>query len=171
MSWPVARLDRIARLRALASGFQGGALHEAVLDAPFDDAWAWLSDLERTVPDFDEDVARLRIIRREPHPEGGERLRIHTRNTAIVLWMPTVLDAHLASGWCWMATRPLLYVIGMAAEPEGDRTRFAHFEGLAFQAPRLLQPVLRPVLAASRWRHDRHVPRDLAAIERHFRSD
>jgi hypothetical protein len=63
-----------------------------------------------------------------------------------------------------MATRPQAYLVGMAAEPDGDRTRFAHLEGFGFHAPRPLQSLLRPVLALSGWRHRRHVAHDVAAI-------
>lgn len=166
MSLPSSRLDRIARLRVLAAALPGTAVHEAVLDAPFEQAWAWVADLETSVPTFDADVARLRVVRREPHPLGGERLRIRTRTTAAALWIPGVLDAHLAPGWCWMSSRPQAYVVGMAAEPDGDRTRFAHLEGLAFNAPRPLHLLFRPVLTLSRWRHLRHIPRDVAEIAR-----
>lgn len=165
-SLPSASLDRIARLRVLSAGLPGSAVVETVLDAPFDEAWAWVADLERSVPAFDSDVARLRVVRREPHPIGGERLRIRTRYTAVALWIPAVIDVHLALGWCWMVSRPQVYVVGMAAEPDGDRTRFAHLEGLAFNIPRRLQPLLRPVLAVSSWRHLRHIPHDMAGIAR-----
>lgn len=170
-TWPSARLDRIARLRVLAAGLPGAAVVEAHLDAPFDRFWGWLSDLERSVPTFDDDVSRLRVVRRVDDPLGGERLRIRTGNTAAALWIPAILDVHLAPGWCWMASRPQLYVVGMAAEPDGAGTRFALLEGLAFDLPRPLVPLARPLLAASRWRHRRHVPRDVAAIRRETSGD
>jgi hypothetical protein len=165
-AWPSARLDRIARLRVLAAGLPGATVVETEVDAPFDRVWRWLSDLEHSVPTFDEDVSRLRVVRRVDDPLGGERLRIRTNSTAAGLWIPAILDVHLASGWCWMASRPQLYVVGMAAEPGGDRTRFALLEGLAFDLPRPVKSLARPLLAASRWRHRRHIPRDLAAIRR-----
>ncbi len=177
---PEARLDRIARLHVLAAGLPGCVVVETVLDAPFDRAWAWLADLERSVPAFDRDVADLRVVRRRPadpatpaaDPAGAgagavaERLRIHTRSTARMLWVPGVLDVDLAPGWCWMASRPQVYIVGMAAEPDGDRTRFAHLEGFGFRARGPVRQLLRPVLALSRWRHRRHIPHDVAAIAR-----
>ena len=165
-TWPAARLDRIARLRVLAAGLPGTAVLETVFDAPFDQVWSCLTDFERSVPAFDADVARLRIVERRGDPGRGETLRIATRQTGRVLWLPAVLDVDLAPGWCWMVTRPQLYVVGMAAEPEGDRTRFAHLEGVALAAPRPLRPLLRPLLGISRRRHQHHLPRDIAGMRR-----
>ena len=171
--FPEARLDRIARLRVLAAGLPGTVVVETVLDAPFDRAWAWLSDLERSVPAFDRDVADLRVVRRRPASDDGtgsgtraERLRIHTRSTGRMLWVPGVLDVDLAPGWCWMASRPQIYIVGMAAAPDGDRTRFAHLEGFGFRAQGPVRRLLGPLLALSRWRHRRHIPHDVAAIAR-----
>jgi len=174
--FPAARLDRIARLHALAAGLPGCAVLETVLDAPFDRVWDWVSDLERSVPAFDSDVADLRVLRRQPLPgdtgdtgdtgDAGERLLVRSRSSANALWLRTLFDVDLAPGWCWMTTRPQAYIVGMAAEPDGDRTRFAQLEGVGIDAPGPVQLLVRPVLALSRWRHHRHVPHDLAAIAR-----
>jgi hypothetical protein len=166
--WPDAGLDRIARLRVLAAGLPGAAVVEARLDAPFDRVWGWVSDLERSVPSFDAGVRSLRVVRREPAGDG-ERLRI--RSTAAALWLPVTFDVDLAPGWCWMASRPQAYVVGMAAEPDGDGTRYAHLEAVAFAAPRAVRPLLAPLLAASRARHRRHVSRDVAGIRRGVEGD
>lgn len=172
--FPSARLDRIARLHALAAGLPGCVVLETVLDAPFDRAWAWVSDLERSVPAFDSDVADLRVLRRRPLPDpvdgdgdgDSERLLIRSRSSARALWLTAVFDVDLAPGWCWMTTRPQVYIVGMAAEPDGDRTRFAQLEGVGIDAPGPVRLLVRPLLALSRWRHRRHVPHDLAAIAR-----
>lgn len=165
-AWPTAELDRIARLRLLSAGLPGTVIEETVLDMPFAEAWGAITDFERSVPAADSDVARLHITRRRGDPATGERLRFVSWQTARVLWLPAVLDVDLSPGWCWMVTRPQLYVVGMAAEPDGDQTRFAHLEGLAVNAPRWARPLLRPVLAGSRWRHRRHIPHDLIGFER-----
>jgi hypothetical protein len=147
-AWPAARLDPIARLRALAAGLPGAALHERVIDAPFADVWGYVSDLEHSVPEWDRDVARIRIVR-----SSGERLRVHSWSPRVPV--PLGFDVTLRPGWCWMASH--LYVVGMAAVPDGDRTRFAHLEGFVAGGP---------LLRLSRWRHRAHVVRDVDGIER-----
>jgi hypothetical protein len=165
-AWPTAELDRITRLHVLAAGLRGVAVRETVLEAPFERAWSAITDFERSVPAADDDVRRVRIVARAGDPATGEQLRFYTRQTARLLWIPAVIDVTLWPGWCWMVTRPHAYVVGMAAEPDGEQTRFAVLEGLAFPAPRWLRRPLQPLLAASRWRHRRHVPRDLAGFAR-----
>lgn len=151
-AWPMAELDGIARLRALAAGLPGTAVQERLIDAPFDTVWGFVTDLETSVPEFDRDVARIRIVR-----AAGEHLRIHAWSPGVPLPLP--FDVTLRPGWCWMVSDPQIYVVGMAAIPERDRTRFAHLEGLVGR-------FLTPVLPVSRWRHRRHVARDLDGIER-----
>jgi hypothetical protein len=156
--WPRAELGNIQRLRVLAAGLPGTALGERIIDAPFPRVWAWVADLEHSVPTFDANVASLRIIEgREP-----SHRRVRTRSTFRGLFLPLNFDVDLEDGWCWMVSRPQLYVVGMAAEPNGDRTHWAQLEGFAGSAP----SVLRPVLAATRWRHRRHVLHDIDGIAR-----
>jgi hypothetical protein len=150
-AWPTARLDPIAKLRVLEASLPGVAMRERVIDAPFDDVWGFVSDLEASVPEFERDVARLRVVRAE-----GDRLRVHSWSPGVPV--PLGFDVTLRPGWCWMVSR--LYVVGMAAVPEGERgerTRFGHLEGFV---------VGGPLLGLSRWRHRRHVARDLDGIER-----
>lgn len=164
--WPTATLDRIARLEVLAAALPGVAIAETELDAPFEQVWQMLTDFERAVPAFDADVARCRVVERRGDPGGTEKLRLVSYQSARVLWLPAVFDVDLSPGWCWMVSRPQAYVVGMAAEPDGERTRFAHLEGLAIKMPWRFRAVLRPLLAGSRWRHQRHVRRDLAGMRR-----
>jgi len=154
--WPTAELDRVARLRVLAAGLPGVALRERTIDVPFDRVWAFVSDFERSVPAFDADVSSLRIRRRD-----GGRLGIVARGSWRLLRAPLAFDVDLRAGWCLMVSRPRFYVVGMAAEPDGDRTRFGHLEGLVGDTR-----FLRPLLAVSRVRHRRHVAHDLDGIER-----
>lgn len=154
--WPVAELDGIARLRVVAAGLPGVTLHERVLAASFEVVWGYVGDLERSAPAFDSDVSSLTIRRRD-----GDRLRIVARGPWWLLKGPLGFDVDLRPGWCWMVSRPRLYVVGMAAEPDGDRTRLGHLEGVVGD-----RRLLRPVLALSRWRHRYHVPRDVDRIER-----
>ena len=162
---PVATLGRIDRLRVLAAALPGVDVQERVIDAPFDRVWGWVSDLERSVPQFDADVAKLRVLERRG-PAGDERLRIRAAGPAKLLWLPWTFDVDLRPGWCWMVSTPQSYLVGMAAEPVGEQTRFAHLEGIAFKGPRAVQAALGPLYAVSRWRHTRHLPHDLANIAR-----
>jgi hypothetical protein len=121
-AWPSARVDAVARLRAMAAALPHAAYCERTLDAPFDAVWAVYGDLERGVPRFEWSVRSLEIVRRE-----GEALELVAsgplgeRGAFRALWRP---------GWCVMTDASGAAQIGMAAAPEGaNRTRVAHFEG------------------------------------------
>jgi hypothetical protein len=159
MTWPTVELDRVARLRVLSRALAGVAFEERTIAAPFDVVWGFVSDLEHSVPRFDRDVASLEIVERD-----GDRLKIHSRPPFLPIAFR--LDAELREGWCWMVARPQLYVVGMAAEPIGEHTRFAMLEGMSVAAAAVLRPMLAPVGAISQWRHRRHLPHDVDRIER-----
>jgi hypothetical protein len=58
-------------------------------------------------------------------------------------------EVELRDGWCLM--RSSVYLVGMAATPLGERTRFVHLEGLPYRGGvplRALRPVLRRVVRA-----------------------
>jgi hypothetical protein len=133
--WPTAQLDPVRQLRVLAEVLPGVGLVERVLDVPYARVWSFLEDLERSVPTFDPMVRSLRVLARE-----GERLTAAT-------WMPHLpvplrFEVELRDGWCLMRSR--LYLVGMAAVPLGDRTRYAHLEGLPIRGLPVLRP-LRPL--------------------------
>jgi len=156
MTWPIAELSPIGRARALAAGLPGAVLHEGVIDRPLDAVWGFIADLERSVPTFDDGVARLRVVDRD-----GTRLRVATRASWRMGGLPLDFDVDLEEGWCWMVARPRIYVVAMAAEPDPvdpDRTRYAHLEGITVR-PRILA-------RATRWRSRRHIASDVAGIER-----
>jgi hypothetical protein len=160
--WPTAELDGIARLRVLAAGLPGAVLHERTLAAPYDEVWGFLADLERSAPAFDSDVESLRVLRRQ-----GDRLLIEATNPWRLVRWRLRFDVDLTDGWCWMVSRPQLYIVGMAAEPAGAHsTRFGHLEGLVVPGSRMRRAAASPLLALSRWRHRHHVPRDVDRIER-----
>ncbi len=122
MSWPEVELDPVVRLRALAAALPHAALEEAVIEAPFARVWSFVDDLERGVPQFEGNVKRLHVLRRE-----GERLWLASEAP---LGLSFRLEAVLRPGWCVMHTASGSVQIGMAARAEGaGRTRFAHFEG------------------------------------------
>ena len=65
-----------------------------------------------------------------------------------------------------MVARNGLYVVGMAVEREGERTRIAHLEGGAVRGSTWKRRLAAPVLVLSRWRHRFHLERDLDGIAR-----
>lgn len=158
-TWPTATLSPAARLRALAAGLPGVVVEQRELEAPVAQVWAFIADLPRSVPTFDESVASLEIVSRE-----GTRLTVRARSGWGIGRVPLVFDVDLEPGWCWMVSRPRLYVVGMAAEPHPDddgRTVFTHLEGVPFGGR-----VLGPAARATRRGRRRHVSSDLDGIER-----
>jgi hypothetical protein len=140
VSWPQATLDPIRRLRVLASALPGVGMVERTIDAPFDRVWGFVADLEHSVPAFDVLVSSLQITRRD-----GDHLVVRAKSP--LARRPTRFEAELTDGWCWMQSA--VYLVGMAAVPDGDRTRFANLEGVPFSssATRLLRPLFRRVVA------------------------
>ena len=114
-----------------------GGFAEAVIDVPYERAWAWLSDLERSVPAFDRRVDRLRITARRPAPDGvAEDLSFVTTRRRVSL----PFTARLEDGWCVMRARGRIFVVVMAAVPDGaGRTRYAQLEAMPLPGGRLLQ--------------------------------
>lgn len=163
-AWPTATMAPAARLRALAAGLPGTVIEERVLDAPFERVWGFIADLERSVPTFDRDVARLRVTSR-----SGTHVQARATSSWRHAGIPLDFEVDLEPGWCWMVSRPRLYVVGMAAAPlpgDPERTQYLHMEGLPF-AGRVLGPVAR----ATRGRHRRHVASDVDGIERALASE
>jgi hypothetical protein len=132
MTWPVADLDAIRRLRALAGAVPGAIVAETVVDAPFEQVWAVAADLDHELPAYLPDVRSFVITRRD-----GERLEAYARGYA---GLRARFDIVLRPGWCVMRSRFLLG--GMAAVPDGDRTRFAFLGGTHIPAQRAVAPAL-----------------------------
>jgi hypothetical protein len=154
--WPTARLDSVRQLQVLAGVLPGVGLVERVLDAPYQQVWSWLADLERSVPAFDPMVGSLRVLSRE-----GERLTVVTRMPLLPLTLR--FQVELREGWCLMRSRA--YLVGMAAVPQGAQTRYAHLEGLPWRGGpllRLLRPLFRRVVGGD----VRGIVRTLAAQQR-----
>lgn len=132
-AWPVADLDPVARMRALAAAVPHAAIDETLFDVPFERFWSFIEDLENSNPRYEGPVNRLRILER-----SGERIQLEARISP-GLWI--AFDCVLRSGWCIM--RSSTAEIGMAAHPEGvGRTRFIHFENSS-----LFGRIARPFLA------------------------
>jgi hypothetical protein len=126
-------LDPVVRLRVLAAALPGSAVVERVLDAPFDAVWAIAGDLEGGVRRFEASVAHAKVTARH-----GDRMQLLSYGR---LGPPIRFEVVLREGWCWMQSR--LFIVGMAARPEGKQTRFAHLEGTRLSAGRLAGPLLR----------------------------
>jgi hypothetical protein len=136
VNWPIGEIDDLRRLRVLHAALPGSMLAETVLPAAFERVWSVLGDVEGQFPGLVPDVRSVRILGRD-----GERLRVLVRGRS---GLRAPFDMVLRPGWCLMQSR--LLVFGMAAVPDGDRTRFAYLAGLRGPGTRLLRPV-RGVLA------------------------
>lgn len=149
-TWPRAELDPIRRARVLAAALGGGCA-EGVVDAPFAATWAWLTDFERSVPAFDAQVHRLRVLRRQATADH-EQLRLRSSFYAL----PTWFDVRLEEGFCLMRGVGRLYVVVMAAVPNGPaRTRVAMAEAIPLPGGRRARSFLQ-----------RFVEHDLQGIQR-----
>jgi hypothetical protein len=164
-SWPVAELDRVARLRVLAAGIPGATFREYRVRSDFEHAWSILADLERSVPVYDGQVTRLDVVDRTPAPDGvGERLQARVRVSKWTGPLTQRFDIDLSPGWCWMVADPQLYLVGMAAEPDGTGTRLGHLEGVPLPTGRALRPLVGPALRLLRPLHRHHVEGDIKGI-------
>jgi hypothetical protein len=156
--WPQARLGNVGRLRALAAGFPGSAYAERVIPASFDEVWGYFSDMERSVPSFDETVTEFRIVSRT-----AAGLTARARGPGLPIRF--TLDVDLERGWCLMTARPVYYLVAFAAEPSGDQTRFAHAEACNVCGPKLVRDAARPFLKMARRWIAGHVERDIDGLE------
>jgi hypothetical protein len=133
--------DPIDRLHLIAAGIPGAALVERVLDAPYDDVWATATDFEGCLAGFEMSVSGARVVQRD-----GERLTLESRLP--VLRTRQRVDVHLRDGWCLMQGR--VFVAGMAARPEGERTRFAHLEAARGPGAGLTRPLMKAKMVLTR---------------------
>jgi hypothetical protein len=132
-AWPQADLGPVRRMRILAAALPHAAFRERLLDAPFDHVWGVAGDLERGTPRWKKNVTGLAVLAQE-----AEHLEVEIRS---YLGVRMRLRAVLQPGWCVMQGR--LLVVGMAAAPAGEQTRFAHFEALSLPGSGVLSPLLR----------------------------
>ena len=125
-TWPVADLDPVTRLHAVAAGMPNAATAEVTVATPYDDTWRWLMDFELTTPQFDTAVKRVRIRRRT---DRGVKMWVWAGPIPI----PFHFDVTIEDGWCLMRATGRLFVVLMAAVPDPDdpgRTRYAHAEAI-----------------------------------------
>jgi hypothetical protein len=144
--WPVAEIDPVARLHVLAAALPGAGVVERVIGIEPDRLWSVASDLERTVPAIQPHVRSLRVT-----DHDDDRL---TANVQGRLGLRARMSVVLRPRWCWMQSRFL--VVGMAAVPHPDGTRFGRLQALRFPAParKLAAPALAPALGAELRRLD-----------------
>src|SRR2546430_8773273 len=135
--WPTVELGDIERLRVLSRVLPGVWMEERVIDAPYERVWDFVSDLEGSVHMFDADVRKVRVVRRE-----GENLVLWGFGSWRFLGLPNLFRVQLRDGFCWMSSQG--YVVGMAAIPEADRTRFLLFEGLPVHGPKFFPSLAAP---------------------------
>jgi hypothetical protein len=110
-SWPTVEVDPVRRLRVLAAAVHAPLYAEDLLDAPYERVWAAAADLEASLPVL---VRPLRSF---------TLLDASTARAVSVVGHGARFEVVLRPGWCLMQSR---YVLGgMAAVPEGTRTRFA----------------------------------------------
>jgi hypothetical protein len=134
-------IDPIERLHLIAAGLPGAAVLERVLDAPFADVWATATDFEGALSGFEVSVGRARVVARD-----GEHVTLESRLP--VLRTRQRVDIHVRDGWCLMQGRG--FVAGMAARPEGERTRFAHLEAARIPGAALTRPLMRAKMVLTR---------------------
>ncbi|HEX3795631.1 MAG TPA: hypothetical protein VHV57_14150 [Acidimicrobiales bacterium] len=156
--WPQANVGNVGRLRALAAGFPGSAYTERHIPVPFEQVWDYFSDMERSVPSFDETVAEFHITNRDDN-----RLTAKVRGPFLPIRF--TLDVDLDVGWCLMTARPAYYLVMFAAEPSGDHTRFAHAEACNLPGPTVLRRPIQPLFRLARRWLVGHVERDVDGLE------
>lgn len=137
--WPVADLDPVRRIHALAAAMPGAVVEERVIPVPFETLWAAVSDLERAVPYSEWHVRSLRITHAD-----GDRLVADVRGQ---LGMRDTFAIVLRPGWCWMQGRIL--AAGMAATPVPGGTRCAWVAGVRLPGAVILRPLVRRGVARS----------------------
>ncbi|MFF1480031.1 hypothetical protein ACFVYD_21165 [Streptomyces sp. NPDC058301] len=120
----------LARLHVLAAGMRAPLHAERRLGLPFDQVWAVVADLEGELPHLLPFVREFRV------PAGDSERK--SARAVDALGLRGDFAVRLAPGWCLMQSR--LVTMGMAAEPDGDGTRFAVCGALR---PAALGPVQR----------------------------
>lgn len=111
-------IDPIDRLAILAAALPGAAVGQRRIAAPFDAVWQVIADLENTLPQYEPDVAHVRVLERR-----GELVRLLVRDAA---GREDTMEAHLRPGWCLMQSATI--VVGFAARRLKGDTLLAHLE-------------------------------------------
>jgi hypothetical protein len=141
IEWPSASLDPIRRARVIGAAIPSAAWAEAVIDAPYAETWAWLTEFEHSVPRFDRQVQRIRVHERSRDDDGVEQVRL----TATSFGVRQPFAVRVEDGFCLMRGRGRLYLVVMAAVPldGGSRTRFFHLEAVPLSGFGVLRSLLQ----------------------------
>lgn len=131
---PSVDLGPLRRIRVMAAALRSPAVAEHHFDAPPAEVWGVASDLAGELPHL---LPGLRTFTVEE--ADGERLRAVAVSA---LGHRERFEVVLRPGWCLMQSR--LLVGAMAAEAEGDGTRFAYLSGYRFRGGSLLGLLRRP---------------------------
>jgi hypothetical protein len=146
--WPVTDLDAVQRMRVLASALPSGAYGRLHIEAPFEQVWGYLSDMDRSIPDL------IGFIR---------RFELGAHGTAAVatglLGNRGRFAVDLRDGWCVMQDR--FVVGGFAAVPDGGGTLVAGCGAVRTAGVRRVVPLLFG---------ERAVLRTLGKVRKHMES-
>ena len=145
--WPVAEVDPVRRLRVLAASLPGVTYAEQYLDIPYQRVWAYVDDVETSIPTLITDVRSFRIVARDAAGADPAEKRL-TAKAIGLLGNRGTFEVVLKPGWCLMQSR--LVIGGMAAVPEGDGTRFAGCGSLRLPGAGLLVKTVGTVGGAQR---------------------
>jgi hypothetical protein len=152
--YPTAGLSTVAMLRVLAASLTGVAYEERIIETPFERTWEFISDIEHSVPTFDQLVTSITITK---HNGSGQPIRIKAGPLGISM------RVDLRPGCCIMSAPT--YLVAMAAEPSGPHhTRYAHLEGTPPRGPRWVQRLIANPLRLIQPLHGHHVRSDVTAI-------
>lgn len=112
---PSTELGAVRRLQVLAASIPGAAYDETVVQAPFESLWAFVSDMDTSMPRL---FPNFRTWRTAAH--HGD----HLQAAAVgYLGQRGVFDVTLKPGLCIMQDRR--FIGGIAAQPGVTGTRFA----------------------------------------------
>lgn len=132
---PSAGLGPVRRLQVLAAAIPGATYDETIIYAPFDQLWAFLSDMDTAMPLLFPNFRTWRTVSHQ-----GEQLQAAA---AGYLGLRSIFDVMLKSGLCIMQDRR--FIGGLAAQPDTAGTRFALLAAPRRPARHLGVP-LRPVV-------------------------
>jgi hypothetical protein len=141
VDWPAAALDPIRRAKVIASALPSAAWAETTLDAPYQQVWSWLTDFRHSIHRFDTQVSRVRERGRRSS-EGAVRVDL----AATSFGVPVPFRVRLEDGFCLMQARARVYLVVMAAVPDGERTRFCHVEAVPLPGTGRLRPHIQHVV-------------------------
>jgi hypothetical protein len=111
-------LDPVLRLHVLAAALPGSVVAERTVEAPFDQVWRVVTDLETMAPRYETNVTAIEVIERTP-----QRVRIVATLRGGHF---EEMDARFEPGWSLMQSRS--FIIAFGARPVGKHTKLAHLE-------------------------------------------